>query len=279
MAPQRRTPRRRLGARGEPRRTRAPGSRPARPVRASSASGGDPVARRAPAARERGASPRLTGRAAVLVLVLAVLTVSYASSLRAYLQQRSHIGDLKRPDRRARGRASTTSSARSSAGTTRPTSRRRPARGFGYVMPGRDGLRGARRGRQAARAQADRSPTPPTCIRTVPDRLVDRRPGTRSSWPATRPPPARGPVARRRADRRAPASSDASTPPTTPRSRAQLGRAPRAIHDDRPPLPVRQPRRRDHRAAARPTARRSRRPSTSPARARPRGSAPSRRPA
>jgi hypothetical protein len=31
----------------------------------------------------------------VLVLVLAVLTVSYASSLRAYLQQRSHIGDLK----------------------------------------------------------------------------------------------------------------------------------------------------------------------------------------
>ena len=38
---------------------------------------------------------RLTGRAAVLVLVLAVLTVSYASSLRAYLQQRAHINDLK----------------------------------------------------------------------------------------------------------------------------------------------------------------------------------------
>jgi len=38
---------------------------------------------------------RLTGRAAVLVLVVAVLTVSYASSLRAYLQQRSHINDLK----------------------------------------------------------------------------------------------------------------------------------------------------------------------------------------
>jgi hypothetical protein len=31
----------------------------------------------------------------VLVLVLAVLMVSYASSLRAYLQQRSHINDLK----------------------------------------------------------------------------------------------------------------------------------------------------------------------------------------
>ena len=40
-------------------------------------------------------TPRLTGRAAILVLVLAVLTVSYASSLRAYLQQRAHIGDLK----------------------------------------------------------------------------------------------------------------------------------------------------------------------------------------
>lgn len=37
----------------------------------------------------------MTGRAAVLVVVLAVLAVSYASSLRAYLQQRSHIGDLK----------------------------------------------------------------------------------------------------------------------------------------------------------------------------------------
>ena len=38
---------------------------------------------------------RLTGRAAVLVLVVAVLTVSYASSLRAYLEQRSHINELK----------------------------------------------------------------------------------------------------------------------------------------------------------------------------------------
>jgi cell division protein FtsB len=38
---------------------------------------------------------RLTGRAAILVLVLAVLTVSYASSMRAFLQQRSHINSLK----------------------------------------------------------------------------------------------------------------------------------------------------------------------------------------
>lgn len=38
--------------------------------------------------------PRLTGRAAILVLVGAVLTVSYASSLRAYLEQRDHLSSL-----------------------------------------------------------------------------------------------------------------------------------------------------------------------------------------
>ena len=47
----------------------------------------------APPARPR--RPRFTGRAAVLVLVLAVLAVSYASSMRAYLQQRAHIPELK----------------------------------------------------------------------------------------------------------------------------------------------------------------------------------------
>lgn len=38
---------------------------------------------------------RFTGRAAILVLVLAVLAVSFASSLRAYLQQRDHIDRLE----------------------------------------------------------------------------------------------------------------------------------------------------------------------------------------
>jgi len=38
---------------------------------------------------------RLTSRAAVLVLVVAVLMVSYASSMKAFLQQRAHINDLK----------------------------------------------------------------------------------------------------------------------------------------------------------------------------------------
>ena len=43
----------------------------------------------------RSARPRLTSRAAILVIVLAVLAVSYASSLRAYLQQRDHIQDAQ----------------------------------------------------------------------------------------------------------------------------------------------------------------------------------------
>ena len=65
-----------------------------------------------------------------------MLTVSYASSMRAYLQQRAHINDLKTQIAAARGRASTTSSARSSAGTTRRTSRQQARDRFGYVMPG-----------------------------------------------------------------------------------------------------------------------------------------------
>ena len=55
-----------------------------------------PVAAARPQAPGRSAPrPRLTGRAAILVMVLAVLAVSYASSLRAYLQQRAHISDLQ----------------------------------------------------------------------------------------------------------------------------------------------------------------------------------------
>jgi cell division protein FtsL len=78
-----------------PRGRTGPGGRPGapRPARPAAPRPQEPVARGA-ATAERPRS-RLTGRAAVLVLVLAVLMVSYASSLRAYLQQRSHINDLK----------------------------------------------------------------------------------------------------------------------------------------------------------------------------------------
>ncbi len=41
------------------------------------------------------ARPRFTNRMAILVLVVAVLVISYASSMRAYLQQRTHISDLR----------------------------------------------------------------------------------------------------------------------------------------------------------------------------------------
>jgi cell division protein FtsB len=74
------------GPRGRTGPGRGPGApRPARPAAPR------PVA----AATDERPRSRLTGRAAVLVLVIAVLTVSYASSLRAYLQQRSHINELK----------------------------------------------------------------------------------------------------------------------------------------------------------------------------------------
>ncbi len=46
------------------------------------------------AARQAAPRPRFTGRAAILVLVLAVLMVSYASSMRAYLEQRRHLAAL-----------------------------------------------------------------------------------------------------------------------------------------------------------------------------------------
>ena len=60
------------------------------------AGGGQPGGpARAAAGHEEAQRPRFTGRMLVLVLVVAVLAVSYASSLRAYLQQRAHIEDLK----------------------------------------------------------------------------------------------------------------------------------------------------------------------------------------
>jgi cell division protein FtsB len=52
------------------------------------------AAGRAPQPPGKG-RPRLTGRAAIVIVVLAVLLVSYATSLRAYLAQRSQIEDLQ----------------------------------------------------------------------------------------------------------------------------------------------------------------------------------------
>lgn len=145
------------GARGS--RPRASGARtPSRPPSAPPASGpattrgardgaGDrlrdtaahPAARTARTARTAQRRPRFTGRAAVLVLVLAVLTVSYASSLRAYLQQRSHIGDLKAQI--AEREASIDRLEREKARWGDPAYVRAQARErFGYLLPGESGF-------------------------------------------------------------------------------------------------------------------------------------------
>jgi cell division protein FtsB len=122
---QRRTPR------GGPGGNRRPGERPSeRRPRTSPAA---PVS--APATREGRRRPRLTGRAAILVLVVAVLTVSYASSMRAYLQQRSHIGNLK--DQIAAREAAIDDLEREKQRWHDPAFIEAQARDrFGYVMPG-----------------------------------------------------------------------------------------------------------------------------------------------
>jgi cell division protein FtsB len=77
----------RRSARGGPGRSRRPGQRGNPRTRGATAAVPEPGG--------RSRRPRFTGRAAILVLVLAVLAVSYASSMRAYLQQRAHIQELK----------------------------------------------------------------------------------------------------------------------------------------------------------------------------------------
>ena len=79
------------------------------PTRGRSGRSGRAADRRAPSTRRtsRAATaphnqdapavhkPRLTGRAAILALVVAVLVVSYASSLRVWLEQRRNIANLE----------------------------------------------------------------------------------------------------------------------------------------------------------------------------------------
>jgi cell division protein FtsB len=84
---------------------------------------------------KRSWRPRLTGRAAVLVLVLAVLTVSYASSLKAYLQQRQHIAELKAQI--AQSESDIDGLEREKERWRDPAFIQSQARArFGYVMPG-----------------------------------------------------------------------------------------------------------------------------------------------
>lgn len=159
MPSQRRTPRGGPGAggaRGPRQSSSRPGERGSRPRGPAAAAGparasgvGDPgrtgdttatgTAVRPAAARSGSRRPRFTGRAAVLVMVLAVLTVSYASSLRAYLQQRAHIGDLKAQI--AEREASIDDLEREKRRWDDPAYVKTQARArFGYLMPGESGF-------------------------------------------------------------------------------------------------------------------------------------------
>ncbi|WP_212721734.1 FtsB family cell division protein [Nocardioides dongxiaopingii] len=96
-------------------------TRPARPAR--------------PAAAPAGPRPRITSRAAVLVVIVAVLAVSYASSLKAYLQQRDHIQDAQ--ERIAASEATIADLEKEKQKFEDPAYIEQQARArFGYVMPG-----------------------------------------------------------------------------------------------------------------------------------------------
>ncbi|QWF21410.1 septum formation initiator family protein [Nocardioides sp. LMS-CY] len=125
----RRTPPRGVRPRGRtgPGRVSAParsGARPGSDAPGAAVAGGLPGRRR----------PRLTGRAAVLVLVLSLLTISYASSLRAYLDQRAHIDDLK--GKIALREAQIGDLEREQRRWKDPAYVRQQARDLNYVMPG-----------------------------------------------------------------------------------------------------------------------------------------------
>jgi cell division protein FtsB len=83
--------------RGSDPRKRAPGSARRTPGGARPAAGPrrSVPRQRTASATAAPARPRFTGRAAILVLVLALLMVSYASSMRSYLDQRRHLASLR----------------------------------------------------------------------------------------------------------------------------------------------------------------------------------------
>jgi cell division protein FtsB len=122
---------------------RTPGRRPRSPGRSGPTAAGRPERKRAERdrvatvararAEERHRS-RLTGRAAILVLVLAVLAVSYASSLRAYLQQRDQIDALE--TQIAERESSISELEREKERWDDPAYVMQEARKRGYVVPG-----------------------------------------------------------------------------------------------------------------------------------------------
>ena len=214
----------------------APGSRPggSRRPGAAAQSAAPGAAPAAPVAGRRAAGegrrrPRLTGRAAILVLVLAVLAVSYASSMRAYLQQRSHIDDLKAQI--AQREADIDELEREKRRWHDPAYVEAQARDrFGYVMPGETSY--VVLDEDGEPLESDRRcPTPTTVTAARPTAVVT----SGVELGGARRHPAEGP--RRRVDvidrRRDGAEEQRCSDRARRRGgdRAQLGREPRAIHE------------------------------------------------
>ena len=121
----------------QPRRNPAgrPGAR--RPSGPPKSSRPRPRAAATPAPRpgEQRHRSRFTGRAMVMVLVLSVLTISYASSLKAYFQQRGELQQLH--SQIASSEASINSLENEKAQWQDPAYLKEQARArFGYLMPG-----------------------------------------------------------------------------------------------------------------------------------------------
>ncbi len=141
-------------------------SRPGGPTTDSAAGGTTHGATPVRPGRDGTRRPRFTGRAAVLVLVLAVLTVSYASSLRAYLQQRAHIGELKSAI--AERESAINALEREKQRWEDPAFVKAQARArFGYLMPGETGFLVLDEDGKPLESQASLS-DPDEVIRTVP---------------------------------------------------------------------------------------------------------------
>ena len=230
-------------ARGGPGGSRRPEGRTARGAPARPRPAADPAAAATTPGTRR---PRLTGRAAVLVLVVAVLTVSYASSLQglppAALADRRPQG----ADRRARGNIDAPRAREAPLG--RPGLRAGPGPGAVRLPDARrDVVRRARRERRPARDHRDpQRPRPGGQGRA--DGVVDDRLGLGRAGRQRRPRPAA--TSRPPPRSTAPTTSGADRPRRRPRlstaARPRAARHPR----DRAPLPVRPARRGDHRAAA-----------------------------
>jgi cell division protein FtsB len=131
---------------------------------------------RAPATEASVPRPRFTNRMAILVVVVAVLVISYASSMRAYLQQRSHISDL---------RSQIASSERDIKALEREKRRwadpeyvKAQARDrFGWVMPGETSYQVLDRDGKPLQ-HGDKLTDPNSVARTVPDPWWDKVYGT-----------------------------------------------------------------------------------------------------